>query len=284
MYEPETISELNENNDNKKYILAGYDKIPEERESENKYDNRDSEGKFSNERDMDNDNDIIEEASNPNNINTNSINKNIQNTKQINNKLISTKNKNTFFDNINITNTNSNSINNSNINNNYSNKNNKKLNISPKIKNKIKVNMPPYNKQLKNKKIDININYNNNKAQMKREQKSDKKDLNTLSENNNIEKEELINKKEENNINKDDNNIYTLSLNSFRDNNTTDRNEIEESSKIKKNSSRYKKSYRDSLAQNNLQLREINIRFILTKEEYAVLMKEKAKNQDVLID
>ena len=108
--------------------------------------------------------------------------------------------------------------------------------------------------------------------------------MNTLPENNIFEKEELIDKKEENNINNDDNNIYTLSLNSFRDNNNTDRNEIEESSKYKKNTSKYKKSYRDSLAQNNLQLREINIRFILTKEEYAVLMKEKAKNQDVLIE
>ena len=49
--------------------------------------------------------------------------------------------------------------------------------------------------------------------------------MNTLPENNIVEKEELIDKKEEeNNINKDDNNIYTLSLNSFRDNNNTDRN------------------------------------------------------------
>ncbi len=31
-----------------------------------------------------------------------------------------------------------------------------------------------------------------------------------------------------------------------------------------------------------MQVREINIRFILTKEEYAILMKEKAKIQDIL--
>ena len=29
-----------------------------------------------------------------------------------------------------------------------------------------------------------------------------------------------------------------------------------------------------------MQLREINVRFILTKEEYSILMREKAKNQD----
>ena len=40
MYEPETISEINEN---KKYILAGYDEIPEEKYNENKYENINSE-------------------------------------------------------------------------------------------------------------------------------------------------------------------------------------------------------------------------------------------------
>ena len=41
-------------------------------------------------------------------------------------------------------------------------------------------------------------------------------------------------KKDENNINKDENNIYLLSLNSFRDNNNTDKNEIEENSNLKR--------------------------------------------------
>ena len=45
-----------------------------------------------------------------------------------------------------------------------------------------------------------------------------------------------------------------------------------------------KNSNRDSLAQNNMQLKEILFRFILTKEEYEVLMKEKAKIQDILIN
>ena len=39
MYEPESIYEINENNENKNYILAGYDKIPEEKEIQSKNEN-----------------------------------------------------------------------------------------------------------------------------------------------------------------------------------------------------------------------------------------------------
>ena len=52
------------------------------------------------------------------------------------------------------------------------------------------------------------------------------------------------------------------------------RKDIDDSFKNKKIKV-HKLSKRDSLAQNNMQVREINIRFILTKEEYAILMKEK---------
>ena len=131
---------------------------------------------------------------------------------------------------------------------------------------------------MKNSKI--RINYNNLKPQIKQEQKIEQKDLNNLSENK-IENEELNkNIQSENNI--DSNNNNTLSLNSYRDKSSTERNELKDSSK-NKNSYNYKLSARDSLAQNNMQLKEINLRFLLTKEEYAVLMKEKAKHQNSLI-
>lgn len=131
---------------------------------------------------------------------------------------------------------------------------------------------------MKNSKI--RINYNNLKPQIKQEQKIEQKDLNNLSENK-IENEELNkNIQSENNI--DSNNNNTISLNSYRDKSSTERNDVKGSSK-NKNSYKYKLSARDSLAQNNMQLREINLRFLLTKEEYAVLMKEKAKHQNSLI-
>ena len=131
---------------------------------------------------------------------------------------------------------------------------------------------------MKNSKI--RINYNNLKPQIKQEQKIEQKDLNNLSENK-IENEELNkNIQSENNI--DSNNNNTISLNSYRDKSSTERNDVKGSSK-NKNSYKYKLSARDSLAQNNMQLREINLRFLLTKEEYAILMKEKAKHQNSLI-
>ena len=131
---------------------------------------------------------------------------------------------------------------------------------------------------MKNSKI--RINYNNLKPQIKQEQKIKQKDLNNLSENK-IENEELnTNIQSENNI--DSNNNNTISLNSYRDKSSTERNDVKGSSK-NKNSYKYKLSARDSLAQNNMQLREINLRFLLTKEEYAILMKEKAKHQNSLI-
>ena len=131
---------------------------------------------------------------------------------------------------------------------------------------------------MKNSKI--RINYNNLKPQIKQEQKIKQKDLNNLSENK-IENEELNkNIQSENNI--DSNNNNTISLNSYRDKSSTERNDVKGSSK-NKNSYKYKLSARDSLAQNNMQLREINLRFLLTKEEYAILMKEKAKHQNSLI-
>ena len=73
-------------------------------------------------------------------------------------------------------------------------------------------------------------------------------------------------------------------VNSLKENKSTGTGRNNNDYSFKNNTARHKKSYRDSLAQNNMQKREINLRFILTKEEYAVLMKEKAKNQDILIN
>ena len=260
IYEPENISEVNGNNENKKYILAGYDKISEEGESEIKY--KESKEQFNKENDIEyyNENETIEEISNSNNsINFNSINNiNNRNINQPNKKKqLNNINKNSFFDE-------------------YNNKIKKKnIKISPNIKNKIRTNINPLTTNLKSKKI--TINYNNYNAPIKQEQKNEIKNLNIITQNNN-DKEESINKIEEGNA---DNNCNTLSLNSFAENTNTDRNDIEDSFKNKKNKYK-KKSYRDSLAQNNMQVREVNIKFVLTKEEYAVLMKEKAKNHNIL--
>ena len=131
----------------------------------------------------------------------------------------------------------------------------------------------------------------------------------TITQIRNLNQKELTNNKSENiternetneindnqetnhdNEDKENNNAISLSINSIKDENSTERNATDESFKNKK-TSRYKKSYRDSLAQNNMQVREINVRFILTKEEYSVrfiltkeeysiLMREKAKHQD----
>lgn len=245
MYEPEMIIEIQENNENKKYILAGYDKISEESEEKLK-------------KESDNENNNIEETS--------SLNNNTLDIKQLNSKITpNNSKKNTFFEECN-------------------NKINKKaLKISPNLRKKIESNIYIQNDKLKNKKI--NINYNNinyNKQPLKQKVKIDKKNWD-ISFENNIENKDSNNNIEVN-TNGEDNNIKTLSLNTFRGNNTTERNNDTENSFKAKKHSGHKMSNRNSLAQNNLQVREINLRFILTKEEYAILMREKAKNQDSLIN
>ena len=221
MYEPETISEINEN---KKYILAGYDEIPEEKYNENKYENINS-----------------EESSN---------------------KINNNKKNNLFFEEYN------NTI------------KRKPLSISTDIKNKININnnIYPHSKSNKCKNMKNNIKYNYNISKINQEKNTPKKDINKLSEIN--DKNNDNDNNNNSNINSDENNnvINTLSLNSY---NNTDRKDIDDSFKNKKIKG-HKLSKRDSLAQNNMQVREINIRFILTKEEYAILMKEKAKIQDIL--
>ena len=222
MYEPETISEINEN---KKYILAGYDEIPEEKYNENKYENINS-----------------EESSN---------------------KINNNKKNNLFFEEYN------NTI------------KRKPLSISTDIKNKININnnIYPQSKSNKYKNMKNKIKYNYNISKINQEKNTPKKDINKLSEIND-KNNDNDNNNNNSNINSDENNnvINTLSLNSY---NNTDRKDIDDSFKNKKIKG-HKLSKRDSLAQNNMQVREINIRFILTKEEYAILMKEKAKIQDIL--
>ena len=46
MYEPETISEINDLNENEKCILVGYDKIIEEKESESSHENKEYDDSF----------------------------------------------------------------------------------------------------------------------------------------------------------------------------------------------------------------------------------------------
>ena len=271
MYEPESIYEINENNENKNYILAGYDKIPEEKEIQSKNENEYNEESLSRgSREENSSLDFIGKTNSSNNKNKNSINiKNNQKTKKpqqnfLPNKIV----KNTFFDEAYNNNIKKEKINNNN-------------NIQKsKDKKKIKINIPPKNNQIKNKKINF-------RKPLKQEQKQDKNESISIFQNNILENEELYDNIEEKK--EDDNANDTLTSNSLKENKSTgtgrnnnDNNNNDYSFKNKTTSR--KLTYRDSLAQNNMQLREINLRFILTKEEYAVLMKEKAKNQNILIN
>ena len=259
MYEPDTISEFNEN---KKYILAGYDDIPEEKDNEIIYEKKGINGPIAKRNYNINYN--IQETSFSNNKNIN-----IQNNKKSkNNYNLNNANKNTFFDD-------------------YNNRNNKikTLNNSTNLKNKINNEKNNYAQNINNKNDKINNNFISK----------------TITQIRNLNQKELTNNKSENiternetneindnqetnhdNEDKENNNAISLSINSIKDENSTERNATDESFKNKK-TSRYKKSYRDSLAQNNMQVREINVRFILTKEEYSILMREKAKHQDFFL-
>ena len=242
MYEPDTISEFNEN---KKYILAGYDDIPEEKDNEIIYEKKGINGPITKRNYNINYN--IQETSFSNNKNIN-----IQNNKKSkNNYNLNNANKNTFFDD-------------------YNNRNNKikTLNNSTNLKNKINNEKNKYPQKIINKNDKINNNFIS-KTNNKSEDITERNETNDNQETNNDNENE----------DKENNNAISLSINSIKDENSTERNATDESFKNKK-TSRYKKSYRDSLAQNNMQVREINVRFILTKEEYSILMREKAKHQD----
>lgn len=252
MYEPDTISEFNEN---KKYILAGYDDIPEEKENEVNYEKKEINGPIT-KRNYNNDYNI-QDTSFSNNKNVN-IQKNI---KPKTNIFSNNMNKNTFFDDYN----NRNKIN--------------TLNLSTNIKNKINNEKNNYPQNIINKNDKINTNFISKTINQIRN--LNQKELSNNKSEDITERNETNDNQETNNDNEDkeNNNAISLSINSIKDENSTERNATDESFKNKK-ASRHKKSYRDSLAQNNMQVREINVRFILTKEEYSILMREKAKHQD----
>ena len=258
MYEPDTISEFNEN---KKYILAGYDDIPEEKDNEISYEKKGINGPITKRNYNINYN--IQETSFSNNKNIN-----IQNNKKSkNNYNLNNANKNTFFDD-------------------YNNRNNKikTLNNSTNLKNKINNEKNNYAQNINNKNDKTNNNFISKTITQIRNL-NQKELINNKSEDI-TERNEINDNQETNNDNenedKENNNAISLSINSIKDENSTERNATDESFKNKK-TSRYKKSYRDSLAQNNMQVREINVRFILTKEEYSILMREKAKHQDFFL-
>ena len=258
MYEPDTISEFNEN---KKYILAGYDDIPEEKDNEISYEKKGINGPITKRNYNINYN--IQETSFSNNKNIN-----IQNNKKSkNNYNLNNANKNTFFDD-------------------YNNRNNKikTLNNSTNLKNKINNEKNNYAQNINNKNDKINNNFISKTITQIRN--LNQKELINNKSDDITERNETNDNQETNNDNenedKENNNAISLSINSIKDENSIERNATDESFKNKK-TSRYKKSYRDSLAQNNMQVREINVRFILTKEEYSILMREKAKHQDFFL-
>ena len=213
-----------------------------------------------------------------NNSNTgNKINNFINNNQQNNNR-----NKNNYeFNNalhgntINYDNDYNNPYNNDNYN--YNNNNsNKGYNTGKNIM----VNKNKQPKSLKKtNKPKLNNNYNkfltNNKNNLK--PKSQNK-INNKIYNNNINNKDNDDKKE----------IFIIDLFGNPKDDESNEKEIVEVNKIPDNLEMkkryYRNPFRDSLAQKNMQLKEIKLKIILTKEEYILLMREKAKFNNPLIE
>ena len=361
MYEPGTIKIINDELENKnKYILLGYDKIPEEKENEyeleeeededtdenideniinninntnikrekiNEYKNkirdkinqnpeiyRNNEKTFYN-RDKDNNYGKMLNITPFTKYTDNNLNKpgyiktfsNNYNTKNNNNMIVTNKdilrksnnkNQTKFNNNKTATRQNTNNFNtrpnnndintsrisknnygnnvsftNSNISNNNfgenKNKNKSIKNKTNKQNNNIKINnklITKENPNKDNKKLRINKNkstdLNNKKIKIKINDINPKKNKDIII---------MRNIKDELNIDDISNEDEIIELNKKPDNLAL---------KIKY----YRNPFHDSLDQNNMQLKEIKLKIILTKEEYALLMREKAIFNNPLIE
>ena len=146
------------------------------------------------------------------------------------------------------------------------------------------------NKLTKNKANRLNKNINDNKNLPKNNpNKLNKKIRTNKSGDSSIRKKKqnikdiIPEKNKENIIMRNKENELDLTMNEL-----TNEEEILEINKKPDNLELKKKYYRnpfhDSLDQNNMQLKEIKLKIILSKEEYAVLMREKAKFNNPLID
>jgi len=198
-----------------------------------------------------NKNNIIQFPKNKNNFNA-TIEPDNNNKYEYNNKYNNTNinNNNNYENNISFSN------NNNNNNNNINNNNNKTTKRKINNKNNLKIN----NDFISNNKKNLNPGYKN---------KTNKKINN---DNNNNKRVNLIANKSIENIN----NITNEEEDIIKINKKPDNLEIKKKY--------YKNPFHDSLDQNNMQLKEIKIKFILTKDEYSILMREKAKFNNPLIE
>ena len=307
MYEPEIIAEIAEddnNNNNKCVVFGNEDKIEEEPYEINyKEDNL-----LMNKNKIMNLNDNIKDM---NNEKTKAKRINEFKSKII--YLAERKNFNNFDKNEKVNNNNNR---NSNFNNvlNMQNIQNMPYSTQSSINNKINkdINHEYTNEKNRNNKNNINNSkkikypknelYNNNNTKINYDNRIEKPNRNY---NNLYQSKYKINSKQNlriNNKSKLNNKFSTENENNFKkkndkkeydkilDNNNQEfgnndddflQNEILKINKRPENLEMKKKYYKnpfyDSLTQNNMQLREIKLKFILTKEEYTLLMREKAR-------
>ena len=166
-------------------------------------------------------------------------------------------------------------------NNNYENNNNYDNNCNNNFSNKNNNYYVNQNQLSDNKKNKILLNNENKKENKNKNKIIISKSNNTT--NNVIKNKKNVKKnKKEKSIDKNKNNNKDIG------NISNDKEEIIEINKKPDNlelkKKYYRNPYRDSLAQNNMQLKEIKLKIILSKEEYEILMREKARFNNPLID
>ena len=317
MYEPEIITEIadnNNNNNNNKCVVFGIeeDLIKNEKdEIDNKGDNI-----FMDKNKIMNnmyDNDISNEKKHKKRINEfKSKILNLTERKNLNcfNKNVKVNNNNYNYNNDKIKNMNyrNNALNIPNIPYSAQSSNYNKTNKPAyhELNNKKYINSKNSNPD----KIQFSKNKLNNNNKINSDYKNDNPNKNELKKNNDknsylskyinskqnlkINNKSKLNNKISNEIDNDNDNDITIKNNNKINNNIFDNHneylddeedylqkEILKINKRPENLEMKKKYYRnpfyDSLKQNNMQLKEIKLKFVLTKEEYTLLMREKAR-------
>ena len=307
MYEPEIVTEIDNNNNNNKCVVFGNEAQMKEEKDEIPYK---EDNIFMNKNKImniyDKDNDTFNEKKNKKRIN------------EFKNKILNLterKNLNNFNKNVKVNNNNYNdrskNLNNKNIlnipnipyitqstNNNKTNKANyheliNKKNINNKNNYQDKI-LFPKNKLYNNKNNFDYRNNNPNKNELKKNNENDtylskykiisKQNLKANNKNKLNKKtlSEIDNNFEMKNNNKTNNKILDNNNDeSLDDEDDYLQKEILKINKRPENLEMKKKYYRnpfyDSLNQNNMQVKEIKLKFVLTKEEYTLLMREKAR-------
>ena len=314
MYNPQTFNEMNNENDNKCYIF-GINQQEDEQEHEQEYDTSNISEEDNNGM---NDN-FFEESTiqmmgkNPKklraNKNVNPIN-NVNNYQKMDklikrrndpNKTIITRkyiNPNIKYpiDYTNNSDYNKTITNKSIANRSTNNEENSKKSNFKVVKNNNKNFKPrPIDDLLQNEKLEKNKNENNRNEKNRNDENKNVKNINEKSKNERNKKENIKNEsknKSKISVNNkkqtektDDKEIINVMADNNEKNNEEDLDKEEKGKSFKKSSDKNKGNVRESvesLTDNYLQFKEIIFRIKLTKEEYVLLMKEKAKLQDSL--